>query len=109
MWEIDKLLLTEIIRLKNMNKSLGQKIKHYDEMLYKKVKITAAQQSCLDFSGVVKDGEMFKHYSKELIGHLEYLREYEGRSDVFNLPRIIKLNGRKITTLRNAIKVVKEK
>lgn len=53
MLEMDKLLLVEIIRLKNMNKSLGQKLKHYDEMLYKKVKITVAQQSCLDFSGVV--------------------------------------------------------
>lgn len=108
MWEIDKLLLAEIIRLKNINKSLGQKTKHYDEMLYKKIKIAAAQQSCLDFSGVVKDSEMFKHYSKELIGHLECLREYESRSDVLNLPRIIKLNGKKITTLRDTVKVVKE-
>lgn len=107
MLEIDDLLLTEIIRLKNMNKSLGQKIKHYDEMLSLKVRLTMEQQKYLSY-GVVVNKEMFNSCSKDLLEHLEYLRDYEIRSGVLNLPRTIKLNGKKITTLRSAIKVVKE-
>lgn len=108
MLEIDKLLLTEIIRLKNMNKSLGQKIKHYDEMLSLKVRLTMEQQKYLSTTGGATNKEMFNSCSKDLLEHLEYLRDYESRSDVLNLPRIIKLNGKKITTLRNAIQVIKE-
>ena len=107
MLEMDKLLLTEIIRLKNINKSLGQKVKHYDEMLTFKDELVTSQQRFLSH-GVVVNKEMFNIRSKELLDHLEYLRDYESRSDVLNLPRIIKLNGKKITTLRDAIKVIKE-
>ena len=108
MWEIDKALLAEIIRLKNVNKSLGQKAKHYDEMLSLKVRLTMEQQKYLSASGGATNKDMFNSCSKDLLEHLEYLRDYESRSDVLNLPRIIKLNGRKITTLRDAIKVIKE-
>lgn len=108
MWEIDKLLLAEIIRLKNMNKSLGQKIKHYDNMLSLKARLTMEQQKYLSSTSGATNKEMFNSCSKDLLDHLECLRDYESRSDVFDLPRIIKLNGKKITTLRNAIKVVKE-
>ena len=107
MLEIDRLLLAEIIRLKNINKSLGQKVKYYDEMLSLKVRLTMEQQKYLS-CGVVVNKEMFNSCSKDLLEHLEYLRNYEYRSDVLDIPRIIKLNGKKITTLRDAIKVIKE-
>ncbi len=109
MLEIDKLLLAEIIRLKNVNKSLGQKVKYYDEMLSLKVRLTMEQQKYLSSTGGATNKEMFNSCSKDLLEHLEYLRDYESRSNVLNLPKIIKTNGKKITTLRNAIQVVKEK
>lgn len=108
MWEIDRLLIAEIIRLKNMNKSLGQKVKYYDEMLSEKVRLTVEQQKYLSATGGATNKEMFNSCSKDLLEHLEYLRDYESRSNVLDIPRIIKLNGKKITTLRNAIKVIKE-
>ena len=107
MLEMDKLLLAEIIRLKNVNKSLGQKVKHYNEMLTLKDGLVTSQQKCISY-GTVVNKEKFNIRSKELLDHLEYLRDYESRSDVLNIPRIIKLNGKKITTLRNAIQVIKE-
>ena len=107
MLEMDKLLLAEIIRLKNINKSLGQKVKYYDEMLTLKDGLVRSQQKCISY-GTVVNREKFNIRSKELLDHLEYLRDYESRSDVLNIPRIIKLNGKKITTLRDAIKVIKE-
>ena len=109
MLEIDKLLIAEIIRLKNVNKSLGQKVKYYDEMLSLKVRLTMEQQKYLSSTGGATNKDMFNICSKDLLEHLEYLRDYESRSNVLNLPSIIKLNGKKITTLRNAIQVIKEK
>lgn len=109
MWEIDRLLLAEIIRLKNVNKSLGQKVKYYDEMLSLKVRLTVEQQKYLSSTDGATNKEMFNTCSKDLLEHLEYLRDYESRSNVLNLPKIIKTNGRKIMTLRNTIQVIKEK
>ena len=108
MLRIESLLLEEIIKLKNINKSLGQKKKHYDAMISLKVKLIEKQQSFLSLSGEVINKDMFICCSKVLVKHLSCIRDYESRSDALNLPHLIEVNGKKIAVLRNAIKTIKE-
>ena len=105
---IESLLLEEIIKLKNINKSLGQKKKHYDAMSLLKVKLIEKQQSSLSLSGEVVNKDMFICCSKVLVKHLSCIRDYESRSDALDLPHIIELNGKKIAVLRSTVKIIKE-
>ena len=105
---IESLLLEEIIKLKNINKSLGQKKKHCIVMSLLKVKLIEKQQSFLSLSGEVINKDMFICCSKVLVKHLSCIRDYESRSDALNLPHLIELNGKKIAVLRSTVKIIKE-